>query len=413
MMTRLLIAVIFTVSVFSAKLFCQDASALSKQGDSLYYLNDYGNSIIKYEESLKLDPGNVNVVYNAACVYSLLKKPDEAFSKLEQLPGIGYENVSWISGDTDLEPLRNDTRWKPLIEKIQANLNKRKDIGNMKIVTSDIDNFWVMYDVYKKSGSVDDIQKLYFDKKSAGLDAFTKVRVINAGQMDKVLKIYPQFLESIRSNTLSLKNISGKLIGYFEKLQEIYPEVYFPDIYFTIGCFSTGGTVSGRMLLIGSELMCADENSPTGELNSWLKGNIGKIDNIEQIVMHESIHTLQEYNQANLLGASIKEGACDFIASMVTGHELNSAHYIYGRKYEKGLWKEFKKEMYGTDYSRWLYSGNNSIGRPSDLGYFIGYKICEAYYENSEDKTRAVKEIIEVSDFEAFLKKSAYEEKFE
>ncbi len=167
------------------------------------------------------------------------------------------------------------------------------------------------------------------------------------------------------------------------------------------------------MLLIGSELMCADENSPTGELNSWLKGNIGKIDNIEQIVMHESIHTLQEYNQANLLGASIKEGACDFIASMVTGHELNSAHYIYGRKYEKGLWKEFKKEMYGTDYSRWLYSGNNSIGRPSDLGYFIGYKICEAYYENSEDKNRAVKEIIEVSDFEAFLKKSAYEEKFE
>ncbi len=402
---------IFTAILQSA-VYGQDAETYSKQGDSLYYLQEYESSAARYEESLKLDPANRDVVYNAACVYSLLNRADDAFGKLERLPGLGYENISWISEDTDLEKLRGDPRWIALITKLQANLDKRKDIRNMKIVTSDINNFWEMYDVYKTTGNIEDIQKLYFDKGSAGLDAFTKVRVVNAGQMEKVIKMYPEYLESIRDNTLKLSAINEKITGYFTKLKEIYPDVYFPDVYFTMGCFNTGGTTTGKMLLIGAELMCADEKSPKDKLNSWLKGNIGNFDNIEQIVMHESIHTMQTLKKRNLLGAAILEGACDFIASMVTGYELNSAHYVYGNKYEKGLWKEFKKEMNSDDYSRWLYSGNNSIGRPSDLGYFIGYKICEAYYENAEDKKQAVKDIIEVQDFEAFLKKSGYDKKF-
>lgn len=412
MKIKILFFVLFVFSSAQTALFSQDAATYSKQGDSLYYIQEYDSSAAKYEKSLKLDPLNQDVIYNAACVYSLLNRADDAFVKLDRLPGLGYENVNGISEDSDLEKLRGDPRWKTLIAKLQANLDKRKDIGNMKIVTSDINNFWEMYDVYKTTGKTEDIQKLYFDRRSAGLDAFTKVRVINAGLMEKAIKLYPEYLESIRDNTLKLSGIKEKIIGYFTELKEIYPDVYFPDVYFTMGCFNTGGTAKGRMLLIGAELMCADDNSPKDKLNNWLKGNIGNFDNIEQIVMHESIHTMQTLKQRNLLGAAILEGACDFIASMVTGYEQNSAHYIYGSKYEKGLWREFKKEMNGDDYSRWLYSGNNSIGRPSDLGYFIGYKICEAYYENADDKKQAVKDIIEVEDFEAFLKKSGYDDKF-
>lgn len=412
MKVKTLLFVLLVFSALQIPAFGQDAAMLSRQGDSLYYIKDYEGSISRYEASLLLDPASADVVYNAACVYSLMHRPDDAFGKLELLPGLGYENVKWISADTDLESLHSDSRWKPLIEKLQVNLNRRKDISVMKIVTSDIDNFWNMYDVYRSTGKAEDINRLYFDKKSPGLDAFTKVRVINAAEMDTVLKLYPKYIESIRVNTLKLAGIKDKLKEYFLKLKEIYPDVYYPDIYFTMGCFNTGGTVSGRMLLIGSEMMCADGNSPKEELSDWLKGNIGDFENIEQIVMHESIHTLQSGNPKTLLGASIREGACDFIASMVTGNELSSAHYVYGSKYEKGLWKEFKKEMNGNKYSRWLYSGDNSVGRPSDLGYFMGYKICEAYYENAADKKQAVKDIIEVQDFETFLKQSRYEEKF-
>ncbi|MBE2228436.1 MAG: tetratricopeptide repeat protein [Ignavibacteria bacterium] len=404
----------FSFTVFLQRiLFSQDAAFYSKQGDSLYYLKEYEGSVNRYEQSLQIDPLNADVIYNAACVYSLLGKTDAAFGKLEELPGLGYENVRCISKDSDLEKLRDDVRWRALLEKLQGNLDKRKNIGNMKIVTTDISNFWDMYDAYKNSGSIDDISNLYFAKKSAGLNAFTKRRVINPKEMEKVLKAYPRYLESIRSNTLKLAGVKDKLRRYFLKLKEIYPDVYYPDIYFTIGCFNTGGTVSGRMLLIGAEMMCADENSPKDELNNWLKGNIGEFSNIEKIVLHESIHTLQATGSETLLEASIIEGACDFITYLITGKEMSAPHYIYGNKYEKGLWKEFKKEMNSTGFQRWLYSGEYSVGRPSDLGYFIGYKICEAYYENAEDKQKAVKEIIEVEDFANFLKKSRYEEKFD
>ncbi|HRF66252.1 MAG TPA: DUF2268 domain-containing putative Zn-dependent protease [Ignavibacteria bacterium] len=404
----------FSFTVFLQRiLFSQDAAFYSKQGDSLYYLKEYEGSVNRYEQSLQIDPLNADVIYNAACVYSLLGKTDAAFGKLEELPGLGYENVRWISKDSDLEKLRDDVRWRALLEKLQGNLDKRKNIGNMKIVTTDISNFWDMYDAYKNSGSIDDISNLYFAKKSAGLNAFTKRRVINPKEMEKVLKAYPRYLESIRSNTLKLAGVKDKLRRYFLKLKEIYPDVYYPDIYFTIGCFNTGGTVSGRMLLIGAEMMCADENSPKDELNNWLKGNIGEFSNIEKIVLHESIHTLQATGSETLLEASIIEGVCDFITYLITGKEMSAPHYIYGNKYEKGLWKEFKKEMNSTGFQRWLYSGEYSVGRPSDLGYFIGYKICEAYYENAEDKQKAVKEIIEVEDFANFLKKSRYEEKFD
>lgn len=408
------LSAIFVLVIFqNINLLSQDAAYLSKQGDSLYYLKEYESSVSKYEQSLQIDPQNTDVIYNAACVYSLLNRADDAFAKLELLPQLGYENVRWISKDSDLEKMRSDERWKALMEKLRANLEKRKDISNMKIVTADITNFWEMYDVYKKSGSIDDISNLYFAKKSAGLDAFTKRRVINPKEMEKVLKAYPRYLESIRSNTLKLEGVKDKLRKYLLKLKEIYPDVYYPDIYFTIGCFNTGGTVSGRMLLIGAEMMCADENSPKDELNTWLKGNIGEFSNIEKIVLHESIHTLQLTGSETLLEAAILEGACDFITYLITGKEMTAPHYEYGNKYEKGLWKEFKKEMNGTGFTRWLYSGENSIGRPSDLGYFMGYKICEAYYENAEDKQQAVKDIIEVEDFGNFLKKSRYEEKFD
>ena len=52
------------------------------------------------------------------------------------------------------------------------------------------------------------------------------------------------------------------------------------------------------------------------------------------------------------------------------------------------------------------------MDRPADLGYYIGYKIAEAYYKNAADKKQAVKDILEIKDFNEFLKASKYEEKF-
>lgn len=393
--------------------FSQSAMSYVKAGDSLYSLKEYANSILRYEEAVKLDPLNLTALYNAACVYSLLGNPDSAFSKLEAVSAAGYENLRWMSADSDLDALKNDPRWSAVTGKVSANQNKRRDIANMKFVAADINNFWTMYDKYMASGNASDIEQYYFSMQSPGLKAMMQVRDVNPAAMEKVLKKFPKYLNSIRANTFKIKSTEEKIKKYFLKLKEIYPDVLYPDIYFVMGCFNTGGTVLDRLLLIGAEMQCSDRNSTKGELTTWLKGNIGAFRNIEFIVMHESIHTLQVSRAAKLLDAVIIEGSCDFIASLVTGKKPKTPHYIYGEENEEELWSKLKQNLDEQSYSNWLYQGDNSDKRPADLGYFMGYRICEEYYNAAADKKQAVKDIIEVKDFDAFLKKSGYEKKFE
>jgi uncharacterized protein YjaZ len=68
--------------------------------------------------------------------------------------------------------------------------------------------------------------------------------------------------------------------------------------------------------------------------------------------------------------------------------------------------------MNGKDAKNWLYQGADVKDKPADLGYYMGYKIIESYYKNASDKKQAVRDILEIKDFNAFLKASRYEEKF-
>ena len=45
---------------------------------------------------------------------------------------------------------------------------------------------------------------------------------------------------------------------------------------------------------------------------------------------------------------------------------------------------------------------------PSDLGYWIGYRITKAYYRNATDKRQALRDIIELRDPKAILAKSGW-----
>lgn len=112
-----------------------------------------------------------------------------------------------------------------------------------------------------------------------------------------------------------------------------------------------------------------------------------------------------------LLAQSIKEGAADFIAELVTEKKNNNVYTVYGREHEGDLKERFKLDMFSGDTADWLYNGSNV--QHADLGYFMGYAICSAYYRNMADKRKAIKDIVEL-DYESephvldFLVKSRY-----
>ena len=131
-----------------------------------------------------------------------------------------------------------------------------------------------------------------------------------------------------------------------------------------------------------------------------------------QIVAYELIHYQQIGTGKTLLAQCIHEGSADFVGELISGGQINTRLRVYGDAHESELWSKFSNAMDKDDASHWLYQGDKSKDRPADLGYYIGYRISQAYYEHSTDKKKAIHDILTAHDFPAFLQESHYADKF-
>jgi hypothetical protein len=109
---------------------------------------------------------------------------------------------------------------------------------------------------------------------------------------------------------------------------------------------------------------------------------------------------------SRLLRAGAWPGAGDS-SELISGAHTNRAQHAYGN-HGRELWEEFQKDMNGAAVTRWLFQGDRSTDRPADLGYYIGYRICAAFYRRAIDKAEAVRQIIRIADANAFLRESGY-----
>lgn len=279
------------------------------------------------------------------------------------------------------------------------------------ISTLDITHFWEAYDSLATTrDSIGVLQRLYIDRATLGLKEFIKARNFEAGEYVSLIKKYPLFWISIRPNTERIATRKVEIEIIFKKFKELYPEFRAPAVYFAIGCLRTGGTLAHDMILIGSEIASADSSTQKTEFTGWHTRVLSNSSDIPVMVAHEAVHTQQKNNRGyakgytnyRLLTQSIREGCADFIGSLLTGLISNRIQYEYGLAHEAELWKEFQQQMNGTDFSRWLYNTIKSTDRPSDLGYFIGYRICERYYGQSKNKPKAIQELLSIEDYPKF-----------
>lgn len=282
-----------------------------------------------------------------------------------------------------------------------------------KLVTSDIELFWKAYDKAKPENDLIVYRDEYLKKGSEGLQEFTKMRIGNSCNLVNSIYANPKYYAALREYSLKIPSYEKQMRTSFRKLKEIYPDAVFPDVYFIIGRMNSAGTVSPKGLLIGVDMFGKNSDSPIDELGAWHKAVVSSVDRLPFIVAHELIHYQQKSPfTITLLARAINEGAADFVGELIAGDTINPHLHKYGDPIEKDLWLEFKKEMNGTNSENWLYQGDKAVGKPADLGYYIGYKISESYYKNAADKKQAVTDILEIKDVAKFLTDSRYEEKF-
>ena len=292
-----------------------------------------------------------------------------------------------------------------------SGIGQNTNPSQIEIHTNDIVNFFDAFDKASPNFEPEYFEDLYIKKGSSGLKNFMSGRIKNAKNMAKIVSYYPEYYASIRKSTEQIPAMEEDIKKSFSKLKDMYPASIFPPVYFVIGTLNSGGTSSDDGLIIGAEMYGLTDPSIIRNMNAWLQTVLKPVDQIPHIVAHELIHYQQHYKGKNtLLKASIKEGSADFIGELISGKHINQNVHDYANPKEKELWNEFSEIMNDKNLKGWLYS--SSEDRPNDLGYWMGYKITKAYYDNMEDKKKAIFDILNISNFNAFLEQSKYEDKY-
>jgi len=392
--------------------------SLRRQASRAVRANDFIKGASLYQQQAQVEKyqtAKANAQYNAACAYANANTPGPALAALKAAAKLGWHNVALAKSDADLASLRHLPAFNAMLDRMAKVEAKQHSPRKAKLVTSDIGLFWKAYDAtLKNPGLKEEIyQRQYFDKGSVGLQDYYLSKIRSTYLFVKNLDNKRAFYRAIRPNTEQVAAMKKQIRAGFIKLKELYPPARFPNVYFMIGRFNAGGTVSGNGMLISVDMEARSADTPLKELTLWERNNLGSLEELPTIVAHEHIHSIQKKPRGRtLLEGAIHEGMADFLAELITGKNPNARLLTYGNLHEKEVWAAFQQEMAGNSWRNWIANGDQETAeKPADLGYYVGYKICQAYYEEMPDKKQAIYDMLNVEDYLAFLEKSRYAEK--
>ena len=287
------------------------------------------------------------------------------------------------------------------------------DPDQAEIVTSDVAHFWQAFDDAAKVPQAERVgvyTKEYFDLGSQGLKDFIAFRHVTPGKL-------AEHVEQNRDYYAEIRPFIGKVVGQkaaiavaFKHLKAIYPDAKFPaHIYFVVGPQRGVGMNSDNGIIFAAEMLA----TPPGTPYDYRKVSA---DFVPFGAVHETVHFDQAYQAGDgttLLQGVINEGTADFIASLVLpepGVRQITDRWQYGCPHEAELAARFAGELDATKLEPWLFDHNPDTGWPPDMGYWLGYRIAQTYYDRAADKAAALRALLQVTDFKALLKASGYPE---
>ena len=272
------------------------------------------------------------------------------------------------------------------------------------ISTTDVHHFVTAFASWTPKDTACRALEPYWRTATRGLRSYANKFDVADADLCRRIRQTPARYARLATLLPSLDSAAAEIRGIYAKFDTLHPLTNHPAVYFVVGNGISGGsTTRGRhpVILIGTELLDSARGVP-------------------RIVAHELVHTQQDYPfmgsltggptflRGSLLRHSITEGSADFIASLLLGRPFTNT---WAESHEDSLWAEFQRDAHSRDYRRWLYNGWNrkALGdRPPDLGYWMGYRITQAYYDRARDKRQAITDILSIRDFDDFLKASGY-----
>ena len=108
----------FTKAQRQIELYPDDARALYMGAIALCRLGRTQQGLDWGSQALALDPEDAGVLYNIACLYSVAGRGEEALDLLERAVQNGFGHREWIEHDPDFVTLRDQSRFRALIDRL-------------------------------------------------------------------------------------------------------------------------------------------------------------------------------------------------------------------------------------------------------------------------------------------------------
>jgi len=278
------------------------------------------------------------------------------------------------------------------------------DAATARIVSTDLQHFLeAKVALTPGADSLQVLQTLYFDRGTPGLVEYCQRHGLNAELLKEAMAKHPGAYSDIASFLEELPVMEQELLKDYARLKELLPSAVYPPTY----------------LLVGAHRGIA-QASRVGQLVTIEKGS-SKPEPILHNIVHELVHFqqamtqgIEQYQQVyakpdNMLDLVLREGGAQFVTYVLVNDNLDTYYqYTYLTEHEEAVKNRFKKDLAQQAAEFWMWDSLEQDEYPKLLGYAMGCRIAKAYFDRSTDKERALKDILEIKDANAFLNASGY-----
>ncbi|MEQ9465966.1 MAG: hypothetical protein RLN88_01070 [Ekhidna sp.] len=278
------------------------------------------------------------------------------------------------------------------------------DPKEAQVIYSDLDNFLTAYYLLNvDSDTIGVLNEHYFSKASAGLTEYIGRHGLTPEKLAKALAKNPEQYALLSDFRKEITDFNEQYLKELTSFHNEIPNAMYPPAYFLVG--------SNRGIA---------QASPKGQLIT-IERAVDQPEKLLHLMLHELTHFQQArtlgfqnyiktYSQPNnMLDLVLREGGAEFVSYYLVEKSKNPyRNKTFFEANEADLKARFLTDLENQDQSYWMWESLTEENKNTLLGYTMGYKICESYYLNARDKDQALKDILGVSDAQAFLEASDY-----
>jgi carboxyl-terminal processing protease len=194
------VAVLVSILIIASAVSAQSADELIQKASQAYDRKQFVQSAALYEKAFAAGSNDDGAAYEAACCYALIGGRDKAFEFLKKAGELGWSDADHARKGADLESLRTDPRWEPVLALFDRNAKYAK----------------AMWD--SPAWSVPYAEDLSEDLKVAGLSRFWSEVKYNFGFPEKLAALdwdalYVSYIPRVRATRSTAE--------YYRVLQEL------------------------------------------------------------------------------------------------------------------------------------------------------------------------------------------------